>query len=197
MSRTNQKEASQMKSHYTVQDLTKMALLTALISVSAYINIPLPFSPVTITAQTLVVNMIALLLTPRQAGFCILVYSLLGLVGLPVFSGGVGGPGKLFGPSGGYIFSWLPAVMLMSALKGRNYHFIRYCAVTIFVGMPVIYSIGTVYMKYFTGMNWMAALSAAVIPFIPLDLFKCIAAVLIARPVQVSLVRSVGISRAK
>ena len=148
MSRTNQKEASQMKSHYTVQDLTKMALLTALISVSAYINIPLPFSPVTITAQTLVVNMIALLLTPRQAGFCILVYSLLGLVGLPVFSGGVGGPGKLFGPSGGYIFSWLPAVMLMSALKGRNYHFIRYCAVTIFVGMPVIYSIGTVYMKY-------------------------------------------------
>ncbi len=154
-----------MKSHYTVQDLTKMALLTALISVSAYINIPLPFSPVTITAQTLVVNMI--------------------------------GPGKLFGPSGGYIFSWLPAVMLMSALKGRNYHFIRYCAVTIFVGMPVIYSIGTVYMKYFTGMNWMAALSAAVIPFIPLDLFKCIAAVLIARPVQVSLVRSGGISRAK
>ena len=69
-----------MKSHYTVQDLTKMALLTALISVSAYINIPLPFSPVTITAQTLVVNMIALLLTPRQAGFCILVYSLLGLL---------------------------------------------------------------------------------------------------------------------
>ena len=59
MSRTNQKEASQMKSHYTVQDLTKMALLTALISVSAYINIPLPFSPVTSTAQTLVVNMIA------------------------------------------------------------------------------------------------------------------------------------------
>ena len=49
-----------MKSHYTVQDLTKMALLTALISVSAYINIPLPFSPVTITAQTLVVNMIGL-----------------------------------------------------------------------------------------------------------------------------------------
>lgn len=179
-----------MKSHYTVQDLTKMALLTALISVSAYINIPLPFSPVTITAQTLVVNMIALLLTPRQAGFCILVYSLLGLVGLPVFSGGVGGPGKLFGPSGGYIFSWLPAVMAMASLKGHRYHFARFFITTILVGMPIIYAIGTIYMKFFTGMTWMATLSAAVIPFIPLDLFKCVAAVLIVRPVQVSLAQS-------
>ncbi len=186
-----------MKSHFSIQDLTKMALLTALISVSAYINIPIPFSPVSITAQTLVVNLIALLLPPRQAGFCILVYMLLGLAGLPVFSGGAGGPAKLFGPSGGYIFSWLPAAMAMAALKGRRYHFVRFCTVTILVGMPIIYAIGTIYMKFFTGMTWMAALSAAVIPFIPLDIFKCIAAALIVRPVQISLARTENFSRVK
>lgn len=59
------------KQRFPITELTKMALLTALISVSAYISIPLPFTPASLTAQTLVVNLIALLLTPRQAGFTI------------------------------------------------------------------------------------------------------------------------------
>ena len=95
------------KSRFNTLELTKMGLLTALICVSAYIVIPLPFSPASLTAQTLVVNLIALLLPPRQAAFTIIVYIFLGLTGLPVFSGGVGGPGKLFGPTGGYIMACL------------------------------------------------------------------------------------------
>lgn len=67
------------KQNFSTLELTKMALLTALICVSAYIVIPLPFSPASLTAQTLVVNLIALLLTPRQAAFTIVVYMLLGL----------------------------------------------------------------------------------------------------------------------
>lgn len=172
---------------FKTMELTKMALLTALISVSAYIVIPLPFSPASLTAQTLMVNLIALLLTPRQAGFTILAYIFLGLAGLPVFSGGMGGPAKLFGPTGGYIMSWLVAVVLMSWLKGRQYHFKRYCLVTMLVGEPVILLIGSLYMKFVTGMDWASIMAAAVLPFLPLDLFKCIAACTIAKPVQVSL----------
>ena len=52
-----------------------------------------------LTAQTLVVNLIALLLTPRQAPFTMVVYILLGLTGLPVFSGGMGGPGNAVRPN--------------------------------------------------------------------------------------------------
>lgn len=176
-----------MNRKFNTVELTRMALLTALICVSAYIIIPLPFSPASLTAQTLIVNLIALLLTPRQSIFTMVVYTLLGLAGLPVFSGGMGGPGKLFGPTGGYIMSWLAAVPLMSWLKGRHYSFRRYCLVTIAVGMPVIYLLGSAYMKFITGMSWSATFGAAVIPFIPLDLFKCAAAALIARPIQVSL----------
>ena len=58
-----------MNQKLNTMELTKMALLTALICVSAYIVIPLPFTPASLTAQTLVVNLIALLLTPRQAVF--------------------------------------------------------------------------------------------------------------------------------
>ena len=159
-----------MNQKFNTVELTKMALLTALICVSAYIVIPLPFTPASLTAA-----------------FTMVVYILLGLTGLPVFSGGMGGPGKLFGPTGGYIMSWIPAVMLMSWLKGKYYSFKRYCLVTILVGMPVIYLIGSAYMKFITGMDWAATFTAAVIPFIPLDIFKCFAAALIAKPVQISL----------
>ena len=68
-----------MNQKLNTMELTKMALLTALICVSAYIVIPLPFTPASLTAQTLVVNLIALLLTPRQAAFTMVVYILLGL----------------------------------------------------------------------------------------------------------------------
>lgn len=179
-----------MKQTFTTQDLTKMALLTTMVCVSAYIIIPLPFTPVSVTAQSLVVNLIALLLTPSQAVCTIGIYLLLGLIGLPVFSGGIGGPAKLFGPTGGYLLAYLIAVALMSRLKGRHYHVVRYSAVTILVGMPIIYLLGSLYMRFLTGMDWAGVLSAAVLPFIPLDIFKCFAAVLIARPVQIALARS-------
>lgn len=178
------------KNSFKTADLTKMALLTALISISAYITIPLPFSPSSLTAQTLVVNLAALLLTPRQAGFTIAAYAFIGLTGLPVFSGAAGGPGKLFGPTGGYIMAWLPAVVFMSMLKGHRYNFRRYLMVTVLVGMPIIYVIGSAYMKFVTGMDWISTFSAAVIPFIPLDIFKCAAAAAIAKPVQASLLKA-------
>ena len=136
------------------------------------------------------VLLIALLLTPRQAAFTIIVYIFLGLTGLPVFSGGVGGPGKLFGPTGGYIMAWLIAVVLMSRLKGQRYSFGRYFLVTVCIGMPVIYVLGSAYMKFVTGMDWISTFTVAVLPFIPLDLFKCAAAALIAKPVQESLLRA-------
>lgn len=179
-----------MKQKFTTQELTKMALLTTMICISAYIIIPLPFSPVSLTAQTLIVNLIALLLSPGQAAFSIGIYLLLGLVGLPVFSGGMGGPAKLFGPTGGYLLSYLIAVVLISWLKGKKYNFIRYSSVTILVGMPIIYLLGSIYMRILTGMDWTGVLSAAVLPFIPLDFFKCICAALIAKPVQVALARN-------
>ena len=96
-----------LKKSMTVETLTKMALCLALICVSAYIAIPIPFTPVLITAQTIIVNLIALLLTPAQSAFVISVYTLMGLCGLPVFSGGAGGIAKLLGPAGRYILGFL------------------------------------------------------------------------------------------
>ncbi len=166
------------------KDMTKIALFVALISISSYINIPLPFTTILITGQTIVVNLIGLLLSPTQVLITMVIYVLLGLVGLPVFSGGVGGPAKLFGPTGGYILGFVLAAVLISVLKGKGTKFIRNCIATVLVGIPVMYIMVGIYMRVVIGMDWNTALVVAVLPFIPLDIVKAIFASSIAIPVR-------------
>ncbi|WP_411167375.1 biotin transporter BioY [Clostridium sp. MB05] len=156
-----------------IKELTKMSICIAIICISAYISFPLPFTPTMVTAQTIAINLVALILTPKQSFIVVLLYILLGAFGLPVFSGGTSGFGKLFGPTGGFILGFLAIAPLMSYLKGKNNSFKRYLAVTIFVGMPVLYAFGAVFMSISQKISIMSALSLAVVPFIIGDIFKC------------------------
>ena len=92
---------------WSAKRLTLLAMMLALISVSSYIAIPLPFSDAKITAQTMIVNLIGLLIAPQDTILVMASWLLLGLCGVPVFSGGSAGPGKLLGPSGGYYIGFL------------------------------------------------------------------------------------------
>ncbi|GAA0086408.1 biotin transporter BioY [Clostridium sp. CTA-7] len=156
-----------------IKELTRMSICIAIICISAYISFPLPFTPTMVTAQTIAINLVALILTPKQSFIVVLLYILLGTFGLPVFSGGTSGFGKLFGPTGGFILGFLAIAPLMSYLKGKNNSFKRYLAVTIFVGMPVLYAFGAVFMSIAQKNSIMSALSLAVFPFIIGDIFKC------------------------
>lgn len=169
----------------STRELTKISLLVAMNCVSAYIIIPLPFSMSPLALQTLVVNMVALLLTPRQAFLTMLVYLLLGLAGVPVFTGGTAGPGKLFGPTGGYIWAFLPAVAVMAWAKGKEYDFWRYILVTTLIGMPMIYFFGVLQLMFLTGMNWWQAVVMGVLPFVIGDVAKAVCAVFLAQKVRV------------
>lgn len=150
-----------------------MSICIAIICVSAYISFPLPFTPTMITAQTIAINLVALILTPKQSFLVVLLYIFLGAFGLPVFSGGTGGFGKLFGPTGGFIIGFLVIAPLISYLKGKNNSFKRYLFVTIFVGMIILYAVGAVYMSIVQKISIIAALSIAVFPFIFGDILKC------------------------
>ena len=105
--------------------LTRIALLIAMNCISAYLIIPLPFSQSPIALQTLVVNLVAFLLPPKDAAIAMLAYIGIGIIGVPVFTGGTAGPGKMFGPTGGYIWAYVAAVFLMSWFKGKQYSFRR------------------------------------------------------------------------
>ncbi len=159
-----------------IKQLTKMSICVALLCVSSIISFPLPFVPIMITAQTVIINLIALILKPKQATITVLVYILLGVCGLPVFSGATAGFGRLFGPTGGFILGFLIAAPLISFLKGKENSFIRYIVVTVLVGMPVIYLFGTIQLAIVNKISFVSALTLAVLPFIITDILKCLLA---------------------
>ena len=156
------------------KDLTKISLCVALLCISSYIVIPLPFSLASITAQTIIVNLIGLIMLPKEAFITMFTFILLGACGLPVFSGGTGGIGRLFGPTGGYLLGYLTAAVVISILKGKEVNIKRYLFVTMVVGIPIIYLCGLTTMKIYMKGNLIQLLTASVFPFIPGDILKCI-----------------------
>lgn len=165
-------------------EMTKMALMVAMNCVSAYIIIPLPFSLSPLALQTLIVNLTGYVLNAKQAFMTMLVYLLVGLAGVPVFTGGSAGPGKLFGPTGGYIIGFLFTAVFLAYFRGEKYSFKRYALLGCVIGIPLIYVFGVVQLKLITGMGWDKAIMTGALPFIPLDIVKCLAATVIAGPIN-------------
>lgn len=172
----------------TTKDMTKMAICIALLSVSAYISFPLPFTPGMVTAQTIVYNIIAFTLLPKQAFLTVLAYDLLGVCGVPVFVGGTSGFAKIIGPTGGFIIAFLVAVTIMSHYRGAENSFKRYFLLAVLVGMPISYLGGVVSMYLVMGLGFKASLIGAVLPFIPGDIIKSAAGAYLA----VKLNRALG-----
>ena len=90
-----------------IRMMTSTAVCVALLAVSAYISFPLPFTPAMVTALTIVVNLVAFIMKPKQAVMTILIYLLLGVAGVPVFVGGTSGLIKIIGPTGGFNLGFL------------------------------------------------------------------------------------------
>lgn len=174
------------------RELTKMSICIALLCVSAYISFPLPFTPAMVTAQTVMINLIALILTPKQSAIAIAVYILLGICGIPVFAGGTAGFGKIFGPTGGFILGFLVAAPIISLLKGKSTDIRKYLLLTILVGMPIIYIGGIFTMSLYLKKDIVSTLMVAVVPFIFGDTLKCIASSFLARRLNQALGRVVN-----
>ena len=158
------------------QALTKIALCVAIMCVTSFFIIPLPFTPIVISLHTIVVNIIGLILRPKEAGLSILIYLGMGLIGLPVFSGGTGGFGKLFGPTGGFYFGFLFAVIAISLLRGKKISMKRYCIVSIMVGIPIQHICAIFGMCIYNEWNVLAAFTTVSLPFILGDIIKCVMA---------------------
>ncbi|MCM8758130.1 MAG: biotin transporter BioY [Candidatus Omnitrophica bacterium] len=142
------------------------------ISLSSYVRIPLPFSPVPITLQTLFVLLTAALLREKLATLTIFIYLMLGIAGFPVFTFN-SSIFYLFGPTAGYLIGFL----LSSFLVGRVLSYFKKidffsAFFSLFLGEIIILSLGTIWLKVSLALDFKKALILGAIPFIPLDLFK-------------------------
>lgn len=157
------------------REITEIAMCVALCCVTAYISFPLPFTPGMVTALTFALSLTAYILSPRQTFTAILIYILLGAVGLPVLGGGQG-LARLVSPAGGFYFAWLIAYPLLSFAKGAIPNFKRYATANILIAMPITYAGGIISMVLMLEVNFWEAVTMAVLPFIIGDIIKAAAA---------------------
>lgn len=145
------------------------SLFTALIAAGTFIKIPMV--PVSMTLQTLFVFLSGLLLPPVNAALSILLYIILGLIGLPIFTSG-GGPAALLSPTGGFIIGFLFAAFIGSLLSKRKHDSILYNILVVLVMEVVIYLFGLVWLKYKLDTTWRRAFAVGFVPFIIGDAVK-------------------------
>jgi len=145
-------------------------LFAALIAAGAFISIPV--GPVPIVLQNMFVLMAALVLGPRWGLAAILIYLFMGACGFPVFAGGTGGIGRLFGPTGGYLWGYIPAVAVTGIVSNALGHRPLTDALAMAAGSVIVYGAGVPWLKFATGMPWNKALALGLLPFIIGDIIK-------------------------
>lgn len=160
------------------------ALFAALISAVAVVKIPLAFTPVPITLQTLFVLLSGAMLGPSYGALAMIIYLLLGAIGLPVFSGGSSGLGALLGPTGGFLFSFPIAAFVIGRLSSTKK--ITGLLFAMLIGTLIIYIMGAIQGTIVTHLSLSAIFVGWILPFIIGDAIKLLLAAWIARSVDIN-----------
>lgn len=151
-------------------------LMAAVLCITAPWAVPIPFSPVPLSMTNLVLYLILYVLGTRLGCISYLVYLLIGLLGLPVFSGFTGGAGKLAGPTGGYLIGFFFMLLISGSLIDRWHEHSGVCIAAMLLGMAVCYLFGTLWLSWQSGMSFAAAWTVGVLPFLFGDVLKILLA---------------------
>ena len=178
-----------MKRKNLIVTLTLSALFCTLICVGSFIRIPIP-NMMPITLQTFFVLITGLVLPVKASALATVTYMALGLVGLPIFSGG-GGFGYVLMPNFGFIIGFVVASVIMSAVaeKLKKRAFWQYFTISL-LGVSIVYIIGIFYFAFITNVYNKSDYSAiwfiqtVFLPFLPKELICIILASLTAYKIR-------------
>ena len=176
------------KRKITTQQMALVAIMTALTCILAPFS--LPIGPVPISLTNLVIYFSLYLLGWKLGTLSYVIYLLIGLVGVPVFSGFTAGPAKLFGPTGGYLIGFIPMAIIAGIVIDKYTEKWLLCLLAMIAGTIVCYALGTAWLAYEAEMTFQAALMAGVIPFIIGDIAKMIVAIIVAPMIKNPLVKA-------
>lgn len=158
----------------TTKEITLVAVFPAMMAATAWIAIPLGIGA-PITLQTLFVMLSGILLGYKLATISMVVYVLLGVIGLPIFAGFQGGIGVIFGPTGGFIISFI--IMAYFIGKMKNVIFINNeifsLVLILLVANLIVYMIGGTYMSIVLKTN-LSSTIAIMLPYLIGDFLKII-----------------------
>lgn len=171
-----------------IRDMTKIALMTAVMCILGPLSVQI--GPVPLSFTNLAVFFSIYLLGTKRGTISYIIYMLLGIVGLPVFSGFQGGFGKLFGNTGGYIIGFIFMAVICGIFidtwpKKKILHFVGMA-----LGMAVCYLFGTVWYAGLAKCPFQSALAVCVLPFLPGDLIKMTAALIAGPRIRSHLIKA-------
>lgn len=180
------------KRFFTTYDLILSALFIALITVGAFIKIPI--GPVPITLQFMFVLLAGHVLNHKSAALALIMYTAMGLIGIPVFSGG-GGLSYVLTPTFGYIVGFIFAAVVVSIISHNGKNTFSKFLLANFVGFAIVYICGLGYyilLSHFyfdTLLDIGAVLLAGFVAFIPTDIVFCILTAVISKRLNPYLVK--------
>ena len=184
MSSTTPTATTASRTSIRVREMAYIAIFVVLITICSWLAIPTP--AVEFTMQTFAVFMTAGLLGGRRATWAVIVYLLLGAVGVPVFAEFTGGLGIMLGTTGGYMLGFVLTTLLVWVLE----HFLGektwVLVVSLVLGMVLCYTFGTawfmvVYAREAGAIGLGTALAWCVFPFVPVDAAKLVLAMFLRK----------------
>ena len=167
-------------------DLVYIAVFAVIMAICSWISIP---AAVPFTLQTFGVFIAVGVLGGKRGSLSVLVFILLGAIGIPVFANFSGGIGVLAGPTGGYIIGFLFSALLMWAMEKLPGKKSVMQIVSMIAGLIVCYAFGTVWFVIVYGrmngpIGFTAALASCVVPFIIPDIIKIALAYVLSRKLR-------------
>ncbi len=166
----------------STRDMVRISLFASLTVIGGYITVPLPLGLVPLSLQTFFTYLSGVFLGPWLGAASQLIYLLLGCLNLPVFAGGAAGWAVLLGPTGGYLWAFVPASLVIGLMtRGRKQAW--WLVLSLLAGTVIIYGLGLLQFTAVTGISWTRALWVGAAIFLPGDIIKIITVVLLTRKI--------------
>lgn len=169
-------------SKISIQDICSIAIMTAVTAVMAQISIPMPLG-VPMTMQTFAVTLAGVILGSKRGGMSILVYVLLGAVGVPVYANFGGGLQNIVGATGGFLISFPIMAYLIglgTEMRKKKGMFVLF----LILGTLINYVIGVLMFCVIMQASVITGITACVLPFIPTAIIKAVVAAVLGLKIR-------------
>ena len=173
-----------MEKKLTTYQMAVTALMAAVMCVLGPLTVPIGAVPISLA--NFVICLTAWLLGPKFGTLSVAVYLLIGLVGVPVFSGYGAGIAKLAGPTGGYLVGYLLLAFIGGLFIEKSKGQPVISGIGLVLGDAACYVLGTAWFVFQMQCELGYALSVCVYPFIALDLAKIVETVVLVRIVVIA-----------
>ena len=173
-----------------VKQLAIIGLMTAVICVLGPLALNIPISPVPISLGTLAIYFVISVLGMKSGTISVIIYILLGLAGVPVFTNFTGGPAKLFGPTGGYIIGYIFLALISGFFVDKFGKILPVYFAGMILGTMALYIFGTLWLEYQMDFTFTQALMAGAVPYIPGDLVKLVIAMVAGTQIRKRLIKA-------